>query len=231
VGGNDFYLWQQDGATWVCCGNAARSTYFTMNGNHTMTAVYGGIGIIGLSATNLTFGQVQTGAQATREFTIQSQGGNQDLHVSRIIAPFGFSLSWSNGTIPLNSSTNVYVTFSPTTGGLYSSNIIINCDATMGPTTIAVSGTGIIVPPPPGTRFPVHAFDSLYTFTGYSDGGAPCTGLVQDPSGYLYGTTTQGGGYGDGVIFRMTPSGTNSILHEFGVYGGGPGAQLGRVNT
>jgi hypothetical protein len=51
AGGNDFYQWLQDGATYVCCGSgrpsgSAVGATITVNGNHTMTAVYGGIGVI-----------------------------------------------------------------------------------------------------------------------------------------------------------------------------------------
>ena len=228
AGSNDFYQWQQGGATYVCCGSGGSSgtavgAIVTVNSNQTMTAVYGGIGIIALTG-NLAFGTVQTGAQAVRQFTVQSQGGYQPLHVSGLTNPPGFNCSWS-GTIPINGSTNIYVTFSPTNNGSYGGMIGVISDATVGPNSIAVSGTAVTVAAS-SNAFPVDAFDTIYTFTGYGDGGAPCTGLVQDPSGYLYGTTTQGGGYGNGAIFRLTPSGTNSVLYSFRANGGGPGAQL-----
>ena len=126
----------------------------TMNGNHTMTAVYGGISIIALSG-NLDFGTVQAGASAVRTLTIQSQGGYQSLHVSGITynSP-GFSGSWS-GTIPIDGSTNVTVTFSPTTNGFYSGLATVNSDATLGSNSIPISGTGVVAHHPPlSPRFP-----------------------------------------------------------------------------
>jgi uncharacterized repeat protein (TIGR03803 family) len=45
----------------------------------------------------------------------------------------------------------------------------------------------------------------LYSFTGGTDGGTPLAGLVLDPAGNLYGSTTGGGAYGAGVIFEITP--------------------------
>jgi uncharacterized repeat protein (TIGR03803 family) len=45
----------------------------------------------------------------------------------------------------------------------------------------------------------------LYTFSGGSDGGAPLAGLIQDGAGNLYGTTSAGGAYGYGVVFKLSP--------------------------
>ena len=45
----------------------------------------------------------------------------------------------------------------------------------------------------------------LYTFTGGTDGMYSFSNLVQDKRGNLYGTTNQGGAYGDGDVFRVTP--------------------------
>lgn len=50
-------------------------------------------------------------------------------------------------------------------------------------------------------------YTDLYTFTGGSDGKNPIGGLVIDASsGNLYGTAADGGAYGYGVIFKITPN-------------------------
>ena len=58
----------------------------------------------------------------------------------------------------------------------------------------------------------------LYNFTGSTDGGNPGGGnLVFDQAGNLYGTT-ESGGYGEGVVFKLTPSNgswTESVLWAF----------------
>jgi len=60
----------------------------------------------------------------------------------------------------------------------------------------------------------------LHTFTGAPDGFNPWVeNLVFDPAGNIYGTMTNGGTYGGGITFELTPSGggyTESILHSFG---------------
>jgi uncharacterized repeat protein (TIGR03803 family) len=44
----------------------------------------------------------------------------------------------------------------------------------------------------------------LYRFNG-ADGGFPWQGLVMDAAGNLYGTTKDGGAYGFGTVFELTP--------------------------
>jgi uncharacterized repeat protein (TIGR03803 family) len=55
----------------------------------------------------------------------------------------------------------------------------------------------------------------LYSFTGGADGAFPISALVRDSAGNLYGTTTQGGSVGAGVVFKVAPSGTETVLHNF----------------
>jgi uncharacterized repeat protein (TIGR03803 family) len=71
----------------------------------------------------------------------------------------------------------------------------------------------------------------LYSFSGGSDGGVPAAGLLRDASGNLYGTTQLGGlsggcsGFGCGVVFELSPSGstwTETVIHTF--TGGADGA-------
>jgi uncharacterized repeat protein (TIGR03803 family) len=68
----------------------------------------------------------------------------------------------------------------------------------------------------------------LYSFTGGSDGAFP-HGLVQDPTGALYGTTTGGGSGTDccGVVFKLGTTGKMTTLHTFtGTDGANPSAIL-----
>jgi uncharacterized repeat protein (TIGR03803 family) len=52
------------------------------------------------------------------------------------------------------------------------------------------------------------------------DGYRPLAGLVSDDSGNLYGTTNQGGAYGVGTVFELSPTPEGAyaeqILHSFG---------------
>jgi len=62
----------------------------------------------------------------------------------------------------------------------------------------------------------------LYSFTGGNDGANPFGALLQAEDGSLYGTTSAGGGYGYGSIFRITTNGSLITLYWFS--GGSDGA-------
>jgi uncharacterized repeat protein (TIGR03803 family) len=60
----------------------------------------------------------------------------------------------------------------------------------------------------------------LYSLTGGTDGTAPITGLALDTEGDLYGTTDSGGSspncfFGCGVVFKVDPTGKETVLHNF----------------
>ncbi|MCX8515148.1 MAG: hypothetical protein ORN24_06225 [Burkholderiales bacterium] len=55
----------------------------------------------------------------------------------------------------------------------------------------------------------------LYSFQIGGDGSNPEGSLVQDSDGNLYGTTVTGGDSGNGVVFKITPQGQETILHKF----------------
>lgn len=52
-----------------------------------------------------------------------------------------------------------------------------------------------------------------------TDGATPYAGLILDAVGNLYGTTVQGGEYGSGVVFKLSPGAhgkwTETVLHSF----------------
>jgi uncharacterized repeat protein (TIGR03803 family) len=55
----------------------------------------------------------------------------------------------------------------------------------------------------------------LYSFAGGSDGEHPYAGVIQGSDGNFYGTTYQGGASGFGTVFKLTPSGTETVLYSF----------------
>jgi uncharacterized repeat protein (TIGR03803 family) len=63
---------------------------------------------------------------------------------------------------------------------------------------------------------PDGTYTALYTFTGGSDGSGPDAGLILDGQGNVYGTIENGGVYDGGVVFKITPNGTESALYSFG---------------
>lgn len=55
----------------------------------------------------------------------------------------------------------------------------------------------------------------LYSFTGGLDGAASIGGMVRDLAGNLYGVTYAGGTNQQGVLFKLSPSGLETVLHNF----------------
>ena len=68
----------------------------------------------------------------------------------------------------------------------------------------------------------------LHSFTNGVDGAAPAAGLVSANDGNLYGTTTDGGTNGYGVVFQITTNGVFTSLYSFtdGHDGADPNAAL-----
>jgi len=83
----------------------------------------------------------------------------------------------------------------------------------------AILGLLVITPQPARSQ----TLTVLHSFAGYpNDGSAPDAGLIMDAQGNLYGTTIRGGvpatcPYKDGcgTVFRLTPDGTETLLHSF----------------
>lgn len=63
----------------------------------------------------------------------------------------------------------------------------------------------------------------LHSFGQGDDGWYPQSALIFDKNGNMYGTTSEGGPYGFGTVFEMSPSGsgrwTETLLHSFDLYG------------
>jgi uncharacterized repeat protein (TIGR03803 family) len=66
---------------------------------------------------------------------------------------------------------------------------------------------------PDGSNYAVlYSFCSL---ASCADGSEPQGGVILDAAGNLYGTTPIGGANGQGVVFALTPSGTETVLYSF----------------
>lgn len=73
----------------------------------------------------------------------------------------------------------------------------------------------------------------IHTFTGGEDGSGPGTGLTLGENGTLFGMTPTGGAYGQGVVFRLSPTTSGGwsfrVLHPFTGGDDGGGASAGRL--
>jgi uncharacterized repeat protein (TIGR03803 family) len=130
-----------------------------------------------------------TGANGTSDdgtvFKITPSGTETTLHV--------FPKTGSDGEIPY-------------------AGVIQGSDGNLYGTTYfgGSSGFGTVFKVTPGGTETV-----LYSFAGGSDGEHPYAGVIQGSDGNFYGTTYQGGASGLGTVFKITPSGTETVLHSF----------------
>ncbi len=84
-------------------------------------------------------------------------------------------------------------------------------------------GAGVIFQvDPTATPGSTKAFNIVYSFQGqeHGDGAGPYGSLMYDGA-FLYGTTSAGGTYGNGTVFRFTPvafggTTTPTVLYQFG---------------
>lgn len=85
--------------------------------------------------------------------------------------------------------------------------------------------------PGEGTAYsiaPDGTFSLLDTFGTAGQGGLPHGALARGNAGNFFGTTSAGGTNNQGTVFRMTPAGVVTTLHDFtgGEDGGSPNATL-----
>jgi uncharacterized repeat protein (TIGR03803 family) len=73
-----------------------------------------------------------------------------------------------------------------------------------------VNGTGAIV-----RMTPSGAVTVIHSFTRSTDGSAPECRLAMDSNGFVYGATSFGGANGKGTIYKCSPAGDFTVLHNF----------------
>ncbi|MGB8908924.1 MAG: choice-of-anchor tandem repeat GloVer-containing protein [Candidatus Cybelea sp.] len=120
-------------------------------------------------------------------FSVTKGGTEKVLH--------SFSFGSGDGSLPESSLIDVH-------GTLYGTTFWGGPGGELGGTvfSITTSGTEKI----------------LHDFHGPSDGVLPHGSLI-DVNGTLYGTTEEGGAYGDGTVFSISPYGVEEkVLHSFG---------------
>jgi uncharacterized repeat protein (TIGR03803 family) len=125
-----------------------------------------------------------------------------------------FKLEQVNGTYQ---ETFQYSFQGGTDGAGPSSSVVFDEAGNLYGTTFAGGGTGC-QGEGCGTVFKIDPSGQetiLYAFGNLPDGESPYAGLIIDSAGNLYGTTTLGGADNKGTVFMVSPSGQETILHNF----------------
>jgi uncharacterized repeat protein (TIGR03803 family) len=141
-------------------------------------------------------------------FEIQPDGSKITLHAFQ---------GGSDGELPLGGLT------ADASGNLYGTT------AEGGNCSFSSGGCGIVF------KIAFGGGESVfYAFQGGNDGVQPLAGLIADASGNFYGTTMFGGattacpGDGCGIVFKISPTGAETVLYRFqgGSNGSNPEAAL-----
>ena len=102
-----------------------------------------------LSPSAFGFGTLRTGRTATLVGRLNNTGA-APLVISQIQSTGSFFAQSNNclSTIAVGGFCDITVTYSPTTAGAHSGQLLVNSNAIPSPFVAALSGTGIVVPPP-----------------------------------------------------------------------------------
>ncbi len=156
----------------------------------------GGSSSGGGQTTTYTLGGTLAGLGANQSVSLQDNGGDT-LQLSAN-GPFSFPMSLDTGSayaVTMQSHTPA-----------------IACSVTNGSGTVGSSNvTAINVSCAAGTETILSSFG-----TDSTGGEGPDARLVRDSAGNLYGTTFRGGANDLGTVFKVTASGSESVLYSFG---------------
>ena len=96
-------------------------------------------------------------------------------------------------------------------GGSPVDGLMMSAKGALFGTTSAGGAAGL------GTVFKIGGHDTqtvLHSFQGGSDGATPNGGVIDDASGMMFGTTTEGGASGAGIVYSMRGT-TETVLYSF----------------
>jgi uncharacterized repeat protein (TIGR03803 family) len=111
--------------------------------------------------------------------------------------------------------------------GIYPNALALDSKGNLYGTTFQGGAYGV------GTVFeltPSGTETVIWSFGLGTDGAYPGNGMIPvlDTEGNLYGTTPNGGAYNAGTVFKLTPSGAETILYSFNPQGNAPNGESPR---
>jgi uncharacterized repeat protein (TIGR03803 family) len=140
--------------------------------------------------------------------------------------------------LPCDAATPVLTTlysFPGSQGAYPEANLVLNNGNLIGTTYAGGTGWGsVFVLAPPAQSGGAWSLHQLYAFSGGADGANPRAGVTLNAAGAIFGTTEQGGAFGYGAVFALTPAGggkyTPSVIYSFtGVSGDGAYPETGLI--
>jgi len=214
-----FYGTTKEGGAFVSSSNDGYGTIFTITPQGILTTIHnfdstdGNTSDSGVVPGNGTFYGTTYGGGAGSTFT----GTN-------VSDSYGDSVQNPPGTVYTVTAQGTVTTvhsFSGADGANPGKEAVVGTDGDVYGTTLFGGANNA------GTVYTISSagtFTLLYSFTGGDDGAYPKAQLVQGSDGNFYGTTLNGGGkaglkrcgtIGCGTVFKITPQGTLTTLHDF----------------
>jgi uncharacterized repeat protein (TIGR03803 family) len=189
--------------------------------------LYGVTGVGGTAGVGTVYriGLDGSGYQVLHSFTENPDAGYPLSGLVQASDGNLYGTSYSGGSeswgaiyrITLDGDYAVFHSFQGSDGHFSNAELIQGSDGLLYGTT-RTGGTGRHGHGAQGTAFSISLageFTTLHSFTG-PDGLQPMAPLFQARNGMFYGTTQAGGAHGAGNVFRMTPQGHVTSVHDFG---------------
>jgi uncharacterized repeat protein (TIGR03803 family) len=202
--------------------------------------IYGTTSFGGSTFNGTTFELTPSGSGFTEDVLYSFTGGNDGADpVAGVISDaagnlygtagaggaFGFGTVFElTGSGSSRTEQTLYSFQDASDGGIPNGGLIFDTSGNLyGTTSSGGAGGG-------GTVFKLTPSAGSFTFTllfSFTGSGGPAASLTMDAAGNIYGTTTNDGAFGQGSVFKLTPSAggfTFTSLHDFtgGVDGGRP---------
>jgi MYXO-CTERM domain-containing protein len=196
----------------------------TLNGSATQASIQ-------LSSFALTYPDTALNANAAQSITVQN-GGTQPLNFSAFNLAGAAAGDYTRGgtcvagtPLAVGASCELALTFQPSALGTRSASLTIMSDASNGPATVTMSGTGVPIPAPVVTLAPTSldfgeqtVGNALYparTIRLSNTGNAPLASIVVGITGNAYATAstcppTLAPGAGCDIAIRFTPTAANT---------------------
>jgi uncharacterized repeat protein (TIGR03803 family) len=215
-----FYGTTKQGGANVTADNLCCGTIFTITPQGTLTTIHSFDSTDGNTSDS---GVVPSG-NGTFYGTTYGGGAGSTFTGTNVSDSYGDGVQNPPGTVYTVTAQGTVTTvhsFSGADGANPGKEAVVGTDGNVYGTTLFGGANNA------GTVYTISSagtFTLLYSFTGGDDGAYPKAQLVQGPDGNFYGTTLNGGGkvglarcgsIGCGTVFKITPQGTVTTLHDF----------------
>ena len=224
------YRWQRNGTNLTDTGNLSGATTSLLT---IATATEANNGLYSVSVSNALGSVTSTEAEllvvpisvaGTRIKTLRFFSGGSDGRAPNSLARAadgslygttqfgGPSLGGTLFRVGTNGAVTTLLSFSSTNGTRPKGPLVQGADGNLYGTTEfgGVYGAGTVFRVTPDA-----SLTSLFSFADGPEGSQPMTGLTRSVDGNFYGSTTSGGDYAYGNVFRITPGGTLTSLYSF----------------